>query len=136
MIDTSTLRIGNIVHANTPPMIVKSINLHEVDLYMPGSEGDCFTYEAQALQPVIITPDILVEVCRFTPNVFKKDTYSIKVRAGMMTNFELSQMGSLFHFDIKMGVWPLTRTFIHLHDLQNFFFTFWEYELPVNIKQL
>ncbi len=89
--------------------------------------------------PIILTKERLVEWCGFKNERYEANEFHIDVKAGMTTDFVLEATnnqpigGSFFTFYVKMGRVPLTKTFTELHDLQNFFFAFWGYELEVNI---
>ena len=64
MIQAKELRIGNVIEANTPPMIVQAINKDSVELYMPGSEADNFEEDLEKCNGIPLTPEIL-EKCGF-----------------------------------------------------------------------
>lgn len=130
-VQTIDLRIGNIVQANGPAMIVKAITVHEVELYMPGSEGDYWTEEIEEVTGVKITTDILKNLCGFEL-LIDWVCISVKVKVGEV-DFKLSESKDGFHFITSTGYTPLVKTFIYLHDLQNFFYAFWEYELPISL---
>lgn len=59
MIKAIDLRIGNWVDANTPEMQVRAITEYEVELYMPDSEADNFTYEVDKLEGILLTPEVI-----------------------------------------------------------------------------
>lgn len=105
MIKANELRLGNIVHANTPNMIVQAVNKYEVELYMPGSEADNFTYPIEQIEGVNLTPAIL------------KNAGFLKV-AGVWsdTKIDLYEGGKSYlylHSNLKVK---------YLHSLQNLVF--------------
>ena len=127
----SELRIGNyVVDYKFPNLLSVIEQIHSE--YAITSYSDSISIES--LSPVPLTVEILQQF-GFSNEHYKPNEYGIDVRAGMITNFVLEEKNNEFEFSLQMGRVPLIRVFTHLHDLQNFFFSFWEYDLEIALPQ-
>ncbi len=56
------LRVGNLIHANTPVMTVTAISKDYIDAYMPDSEADDFRFDIDSVEGIPIS-HIVLEKC-------------------------------------------------------------------------
>ena len=129
MIQENELRIGNVIEANTPPMIVQAINKDSVELYMPGSEADNFEEDLEKCNGIPLTPEIL-EKCGFEWDIFWQRFADKRGRYYLQ---EANDSG----YNIFNGKWKQQinwmKSLEYLHQLQNLYFALTGEELTVKL---
>lgn len=135
------LRIGNWLTANSPQMQVRAINKHEVELYMPESNADTFTYEISQLRGIPLSEEVLI-ACGFEKDGFgayNKDISRIRgffkmlVFAGDYLYQREGSEGKRRETDDMCVLWNKDfRNCFYLHNLMNLYFSLTGEELTYN----
>lgn len=127
MINANELRLclGNWVEANSPPMIVGSINEFDIDLYMPDSEADCFSFDISRINGIPLTPEILEKAGFVIPA--GNHSYTVVEDGVIKYKFE---MGFYHTFIIGNTVFSHIK---YVHQLQNLYFDLTGEELEINL---
>lgn len=136
---SAELRIGNLVTANSPAMVVTSINKYNVSLYMPDSESDSFDYDVEDLNPVKLTQEILKGAGFLSEDgrVFTMETEKFITYELIWNNISRDVHAVGITVEDENGKREGVQNFVwnmkYLHQLQNLFFSLTGQELQITL---
>lgn len=116
MINANELRIGNLIQANGPVMIVKAITEHDVEMYLQGSEADNWDEELENCNGIEVTANILIKY-----GFDKMEPYDIYSNGRI--GFKLTADGFNYMGNCGRGK--------YLHQLQNLYYALTNSEINV-----